>query len=230
LKDKIIVALDVTSKKEALELVDILNPLIKIFKIGSVPFTSFGPGIIKEIREKGGRVFLDLKFHDIPKVVAGAVETAAGFGVEMITIHTLGGEEMLKAVAKVVKEIKPRPKILGVTVLTSLEDRDLEKIGVKERCLEEVKRLAQMAVDCGLDGIVASAREVVALRKMLPSSFLIVTPGIRPEGGVIGDQKRTMTPREAIKAGSDYLVIGRPITQAKDSRKAVEEIIKNINE
>lgn len=209
-------------------MVDTLSPLIKIFKIGSVPFTSFGPEIIKEIRKKGGRIFLDLKFHDIPNVVAGAVEAAAGFGVEMMTVHTLGGEEMLKAAAKAVEKIKPRPKIFGVTVLTSLEDKDLKKIGVKGRCFEEVKRLAQMAKKCGLDGIVASAREVKMLQKILPPSFLIVTPGIRPKGKASRDQKRTMTPKEAIQAGSDYLVIGRPITQAKDPRKAVEEIIRDI--
>lgn len=228
-RGQLIVALDTANKSEALRLVETLSPLVKIFKIGSVPFISFGPDIIKEIRKRGGRVFLDLKFHDIPKIVAGAVEIAAGFGVDMMTVHTLGGEEMLKAVARVVKKTKPRPKILGVTVLTSIEDKDLKKLGVKGNCIEEVKRLARMAKRCGLDGIVSGATEVKTLRKILPPSFLIVTPGIRPKGKSIGDQKRTMTPKEAIEAGSDYLVIGRPITQAKDPRKAVEEIIKNIN-
>lgn len=229
MKDKIIVALDVASKSEALKLVDTLTPLVKIFKVGSVLFTSSGPGIIKEIRKRAAGVFLDLKFHDIPKVVAGAVEIAAGFGVEMMTIHTLGGDQMLKAVAKVVQKIKHRPKILGVTILTSLEDRDLKEIGLKVRCLGEVKRLARLAKGCGLDGIVAGATEVKPLRRILPPSFLIVTPGIRPKGGETGDQKRTMTPKEAIQAGADYLVVGRPVTQAKDPRKAVEAIIRDIN-
>lgn len=229
MKDKIIVALDVTNKSEALKLVDILSPLVKVFKIGSVPFTSFGPQIIKEIRKRGCEVFLDLKFHDIPRVVAGAVEKAVAMGVEMMTVHTLGGEEMLKAAASAAHKIKPCPKVLGVTILTSLEDRDLEKVGVKETCLDEVKKLACLAVDCGLDGIVAGAIEVGALRKILPPLFLIVTPGIRPEGGKTSDQKRIMTPKEAIMAGSDYLVIGRPITQARNPRKAVEEILDDIN-
>ncbi len=228
MKDRLIVALDTINKREALRLVERLYPLVRIFKVGSVLFTSYGPGIIKEIRKKGGRIFFDLKFHDIPKVVAGAVENAAKMGVEMTTVHTLGGEEMLKAAVQAVQKIKPRPRILAVSILTSLEDRDLKRLGLKGMCLDEVKRLACLAVGCGVDGIVASAREVKSLRKILPPSSLIVTPGIRPAGKGLGDQKRTMTPREAIDAGADYLVIGRPITQAKDPRKAAEDILADI--
>lgn len=230
MKDRLIVALDTVNKREALRLVERLYPLVRIFKIGSVLFTSYGPGIIKEIRKKGGRIFLDLKFHDIPKVVAGAVEVAARFGVEMMTVHTLGGEEMLRAAAGAAQKIKPSPKILGVTILTSLENRDLKRLGLKGICLEEVKRLACLAVGCGVDGIVVSAREVKSLRKILPPSSLIVTPGIRPAGKGLGDQKRTMTPAEAINSGADYLVIGRPITQAKDPRKAAEDILVHIEQ
>lgn len=227
--DKIIVALDTGSEREALAWVDKIIPHIKIFKVGSVLFTSCGPRIIKEIRKRGGRIFLDLKFHDIPGVVARAVEEAAGLDVELLTIHTLGGEKMLKTVAAAVSRMKSRPKILGVTILTSLEDEDLKKIGLKAGCVAGVKRLARLAIDCGLDGVVASAREVKMLRKILPSSSIIVTPGIRAPGHALGDQKRVMTPREAVKAGADYLVIGRPITMAKDPRQAVEIILEDIN-
>ena len=225
----IIVALDVNSEKVALKLVDRIIPLVRMFKVGSVLFTSCGPKIIKEIRKRGGCIFLDLKFHDIPAVVAKAVEEAAGLGVDMLTVHTLAGEKMLKAVAKAVSQMKSRPKILGVTILTSLVDEDLKKIGLKGGCLAGVKRLARLAIDCGLDGVVASAREVKTLRQILSPSSLIVTPGIRAPGQAIGDQKRIMTPREAIAAGADYLVIGRPITMADDPRKAVETILADIN-
>jgi orotidine-5'-phosphate decarboxylase len=229
LKDKIIIALDTVDKQEALRLVGILSPLVRIFKVGSVLFSAYGPEIIKEIRKKGAGVFLDLKFHDIPNVVARAVENAAEFGVDMLTVHTLGGEGMLRAAVKAVQNIKPGPRILGVTVLTSLADKDLKRVGLKENCLTGVKRLALLAAECGCDGIVASAMEVKTLRKILPPSTLIVTPGIRPEGSATGDQKRAMTPKEAIMAGSDYLVIGRPVTQAKNPAKAVEGILKDIN-
>lgn len=229
MKNKIIVALDTVDKREALAWVESLAPLIEIFKVGSVLFTSYGPSIIEEIQKKGGKVFLDLKFHDIPKVVEGAVEAAAKMGVHMLTVHTLGGEEMLKASAGAAARIKQKPKILGVTVLTSLEDRALEKVGIKGDCSGEVKRLAQLAKECGLDGVVASARELTILRDILPPPRIIVTPGIRPEGIDSGDQKRTMTPKEAVRLGADFLVIGRPVTQAKEPLKAIEKILQDIN-
>lgn len=229
MKNKIIVALDTDNKRDTLRLVKSLLPLVKIFKIGSVLFTRYGPEIIKEVKNIGGGVFLDLKFHDIPQVVFRAVKEASEIGVDMLTVHTLGGEEMLRMSIEAVYNIKKRPKILGVTILTSLEDNGLKRLGIEGGCVGEVRRLSRLAVRCGLDGVVASAREVRMLRKILPASFTIVTPGIRPEGYIATDQKRILSPREAIKAGSDYLVIGRPVTMARKPIKVIEDILMEIN-
>ena len=229
MRPRVIVALDTPQEREALRLVTELRPAIEIFKVGSILFTSCGPEIIKKIRKKGGRIFLDLKFHDIAGVVKKAVEVASDLGVEMLTVHTLGGEEMLKSVAELARQKKYSPKILGVTILTSLENRDLKKIGLKGNSRVAVKRLARLAIDCGLDGVVASAREIRELRRILPGTSLMVTPGIRPDGKARGEQKRVMTPRGAIKAGADYLVIGRPITQARDPLRAAKLILEEIN-
>jgi len=210
MKSKIIVALDVDQYETAADLVHRLRDTVEIFKVGSQLFTRCGPRILEHIHARGRQCFLDLKFHDIPHTVAKAVEAAAAWRVEMLTLHTVGGEEMLRAAAAV----QPRPKLLGVTVLTSVA-------GDQQA---EVLRRARLAQATGLDGVVASAHEIVPLRAALGGNFLIVTPGIRPAGTDAADQKRVMTPRQAVAAGASYLVIGRPIVAAPDPVAAARAI------
>lgn len=233
MKDKLIVALDVDEFGDAKRLVDILSPTVRIFKVGSKLFTSCGLDIIKTIQRKSGRVFLDLKFHDIPNTVFGAVWSATRLGVFMLTVHTLGGANMLKEAVKSVencaKQINiKKPKILGVTILTSMDARGLKSIGIEKDLKEEVTCLAGLAGSEGLDGVVASAREIPYIRKAAGKNFIIVTPGIRPEGSSKGDQRRITTPGEAIKKGADYIVVGRPIIEAKDPKDAAEKILKEM--
>lgn len=217
-KGKLILALDVDSLEKASHFVNLLSPKIKIFKVGSQLFTGCGPKIIDFIHKKGGEVFLDLKFHDIPNTVANAVSQACRLKVKMLTLHICGGEEMLKAAVKAAKEaalgIKHnRPLLIGVTVLTS-----------QEAGRDGVSRLARLGLACGLDGVVCSAREVKFLREELGKDFVIVTPGIRPKEKGADDQKRVATAQEAIAAGSSFLVVGRPVLEAKDPLKALKEI------
>ena len=201
MKSKLIVALDVDSYERAVKLVKELSQLVDVFKVGGQLFTRVGPKIIESINAQGKKCFLDLKFHDIPNTVAKAVESASALHVFMLTVHASGGAEMLRAAASV----SNRPLLLGVTVLTS----------VGGDVTEEVLRLAQLAKDCRLDGVIASPQEIRPLRVALGSDFLVVTPGIRPSWAEAGDQKRVMTPSEAIVAGANYVVIGRPIVAAK---------------
>lgn len=210
MKSKIIVALDVDRYETAADLVTRLGDAVGMFKVGSQLFTRCGPRIIEHIHAQGRQCFLDLKFHDIPHTVAKAVESAAAWQVALLTVHTVGGEEMLRAAAAV----QPRPRLLGVTVLTSVA-------GDQQA---EVVRRARLAQATGLDGVVASAHEIVPLRAALGGEFLIVTPGIRPAGSDAGDQKRVMTPRQAVDAGASYLVIGRPIIAAPDPVAAARKI------
>jgi orotidine-5'-phosphate decarboxylase len=224
-RDKIIVALDVPAKAEALDLVKQLAPEISFFKIGLQLYTVAGPEAVREILATGAKVFLDLKLHDIPNTVARAVESAASLGVQMLTIHLSGGEAMLRAAATA------RPAnmlILGVTVLTSLTEETLHQVGVSERINDHVLRLARLGQKAGIEGLVASPFEARTLRDEFGDNIKIVTPGVRPSWSDAGDQKRFMTPREAFDAGADYLVIGRPITAHANPRQAVVKVLDEL--
>jgi orotidine-5'-phosphate decarboxylase len=219
LKDKIIVALDVTSEEKAKKLINILCGHAKIFKVGSILFTQSGPSILRYIRKKNCGVFLDLKFFDISNTVANAVRQAVRLKVKMLTLHISGGEDMLEAAVKAAKDQSRslginKPLLIGVTVLTS-----------QETSAQEVLRLAKIGLSCGLDGVVCSVREAAILRREIKKKFIIVTPGIRQSKIAGDDQKRTATAKEALAAGSDFLVVGRPIVEATDPVKALKEII-----
>lgn len=219
LPTKIILALDVDTFAKAKYFVNKLYPQIKIFKVGCQLFTSCGPKIIEFIRHKGAEAFLDLKFFDIPNTVAGAVRQAVRHKVKMLTLHILGDEEMLRLAVRAAKDEAARmkvkrPLLIGVTVLTS-----------KAANSSDVLTLAKMGLGCGLDGVVCSAREVRILRQEIKKKFIIVTPGIRPKAAKQDDQRRTMSAQEAIAAGSDFLVVGRPILEAKDPLKATKELV-----
>jgi orotidine-5'-phosphate decarboxylase len=220
--EKIIVALDVASPKEGLSLISALSGAVGFFKIGLQNYTANGSALIGP----AGKVFLDLKLHDIPNTVAKAVEAADALGVKMLTLHLSGGGEMIRAA---VRARKSDMLLLGVTVLTSSTDETLREIGVAEQTSEQVLRLARLGVDNGIDGLVASPHEARRLRDEFAGKIKIVTPGIRPAGADPGDQKRFATPRQAIDAGADYLVIGRPITGATDPRQAVDQIVAELN-
>ncbi|HME88135.1 MAG TPA: orotidine-5'-phosphate decarboxylase [Chthoniobacterales bacterium] len=220
--DKIIVALDVPTKKQGLELVEQLCKQISFFKVGLQLFTAAGPDVMREVLGTGTRVFLDLKLYDIPNTVALGVESAGDLGVQMLTIHLGGGGDMIRAATSAKKS---QMSILGVTVLTSSTKETLREIGVSDRVGNQVLRLAKLGVENGIDGVVASPHEIKLLRTEFGGKIKIVVPGIRPSWSGAGDQKRTMTPREALEAGADYLVIGRPITAHKNPREAVEKIL-----
>lgn len=224
--DKIIVALDVASKKEAETLVEQLRDRVGFFKIGLQLYTAEGPEIVRAVQSTGGKVFLDLKLNDIPNTVAKAIESANTLGVQLITIHLAGGSEMIRAAST---GKKGNVSILGVTVLTSSTEAMLREIGIDSKVDEQVLRLATLGVENGIDGIVASAHEIKMLRAKFGDKIKIVVPGIRPSWAEAGDQKRTMTPGEAIDAGADYLVVGRPITAHKSPREALEKIVEEIS-
>ena len=232
--DKLIVALDVETAHRALDLFDALRDVVGVFKIGSQLFTAAGPEIVRQIVASGGRVFLDLKFHDIPNTVAAAAVEATRLGVSIFNVHASGGVEMMKRTAAAVAEIAERerlvkPKVIGVTLLTSLDQANLKQLGINDEPPAVVARLARLAANCGLDGVVASPREIGIIRETVVNrDFMIVTPGIRSSADTTQDQRRTLTAAEAIRAGADYLVVGRPIINAEDplgaARKIVEEI------
>ena len=233
-KDRLIVALDVPDRASALTLVEQLGGLVGMFKIGSQLFTAEGPDLVREIVRGGEKVFLDLKFHDIPNTVAGAVESAARLGVSILNVHTLGGSEMMRAAAHAVGDRGllwiTRPAVLGVTVLTSMDKADLADVGIPSDLSAEVVRLATLAQDSGLDGIVASPHEIRLIRECITAErFIILTPGIRPAWSSKGDQKRIATPADAIRDGADFLVIGRAITDNDNPRAAAERILEEIN-
>lgn len=220
----IIVALDFPSEKEALTLVAQLEPERCRLKVGKELFTRSGPEFVKKLVKQNFDVFLDLKFHDIPNTVARACQAGADLGVWMINVHAMGGRKMLEAAREALPANDSNPKLIAVTVLTSMGADDLKEIGLNNSPAEQVKHLATLTHDCGLDGVVCSPQEIALLRESLDTSFELITPGIRPEWSVTGDQKRIMTPAQAIQAGGNYLVIGRPITQAEEPMLALEKI------
>ena len=222
--DKIIVALDVPTSKAALKLISDLYSTVNYFKVGMQLYTATGPTVIRGASFLG-KVFLDLKLHDIPNTVANAVAAASTLGVQMLTIHLSGGSEMIRAATAA------RAKnmlLLGVTVLTSSTEKTLREIGIRDKVDDQVLRLARLGVEAGIDGVVASPHEIKALRREFGSEIKIVVPGIRPSWSGHGDQKRTMTPREALQAGADYLVIGRPIIAHPNPREAVATILDEL--
>ena len=220
----IIVALDFPNENEALALVDQLEPGRCRLKVGKELFTRSGPEFVKKLVKQNFDVFLDLKFHDIPNTVARACQAGADLGVWMLNVHALGGRKMLEAAREALPANGLNPKLIAVTVLTSMGAEDLKEIGLNQSPAEQVKRLATLTHDCGLDGVVCSPQEIALLRESLDTSFELITPGIRPAWSVTGDQKRIMTPEQAMQAGGNYLVIGRPITQAEDPMQALEKI------
>jgi len=233
-KEKIIVALDVSTAREALDLFSRLRDVVGAFKIGSQIFTSEGHYVVREIIKFGGKIFLDLKFHDIPNTVASAAIEATRMGVFMFNVHALGGSEMMKRTVNAVNETAARenlvkPNVIAVTVLTSSTKETLNEVGIDSEPLYQVIRLACLAENCGMDGVVASPLEVKAIRENIERDFLIVTPGVRPAGVGHDDQKRVMTPAEAVRAGSDYLVVGRAITHAPNPEQAARKIVEEIS-
>lgn len=232
LEEKIIIALDVGTKREALGIAELLGEA-RIFKIGLELYTAEGPALLEETVRMGKKPFLDLKFHDIPNTAAGAVRSATRIGAYMLTLHTSGGREMMTAAARAAEEEsaasgKAQPILLGVTVLTSLKEEQLRQIGCADRVADQVLRLAVLAKGAGLDGVVCSPHEIEIIKKECGRDFLVVTPGIRPSWAAAQDQKRIMTPAEAILKGADYLVIGRPITGAASPGEAFLSVLAEI--
>ncbi|MDD5449348.1 MAG: orotidine-5'-phosphate decarboxylase [Candidatus Omnitrophica bacterium] len=233
MKDKLIIALDVDNLDAARAIIDRLFPLVKIFKIGSQLFTSAGPAAVELAVKKGARVFLDLKFHDIPNTVANAVIASTRLSVFMLNLHVQGGFDMMRQAVSAARDEakkmnKERPLVLGVTVLTSMGERDLKDLEIRKGVKSQVTYLAKLAKEAGLDGVVASADEAQPIRWTCGDDFIIVTPGIRPAWAQKDDQKRTATPKEAISLGADYIVVGRPVIAAPDPKAAAEEIIKEM--
>jgi len=213
---KVLVALDYADSLSALQFVEKLNPSLCRLKVGKELFAVSGPLLIKELVDQGFYVFLDLKYHDIPNTVAKAVKAAAKLGVWMVNVHALGGRKMMEAAREALSHSEHKPLLIAVTVLTSMEQSDLSEIGLQGTAEENVLRLARLAQSSGMDGVVCSAQEVAQLRQIFDADFCLVTPGIRPEGSRQDDQKRIMTPKKAMEAGSSFLVIGRPITLSSD--------------
>jgi orotidine-5'-phosphate decarboxylase len=221
-KDRLVVAVDLSSRDDILRLVDALHGTVGVFKIGLQAFIANGPSIVREIVSRGEKVFLDLKIHDIPNTAKHAIAEAASLGASIATVHAAGGEAMLRACAH------DSLLVLGVTILTSLEEADLLQIGFGGNAVDNVVRLALLAQRAGLRGVVASPLEIAPIREACGRDFVILTPGIRPAGSDAGDQRRMMTPRQAIAAGADYIVVGRPITGAADARSAAQSIVEEM--
>jgi orotidine-5'-phosphate decarboxylase len=231
-KDKIIVALDVEDLPAALRLVELLHNDVGAFKIGKQLFTASGPDAVRQVHERGGRVFLDLKFHDIPTTVAKASLEAARLGVFMFNMHALGGFAMMQEAVRAVRATpgaQAGPLMIAVTVLTSMGPDDLKPLGLTLPVDELVVRLARLAKEAGMNGVVASPREIGLIKKACGPDFLVVTPGIRPAGAEANDQKRAMTPGEAVQAGADFIVVGRPITHAIDPQAAARSIAQEMS-
>jgi orotidine-5'-phosphate decarboxylase len=234
-RNPIVVALDVDAADQALILVERLRGFVGMFKVGKQLFTAAGPEVVRKIIATGERVFLDLKFHDIPHTVAKAGVEAARLGVSIFNLHAMGGSQMMRATVEAVNEISARekiarPKILGVTVLTSQTQESLYEVGIKDRLEDTVVNLARLCEASGIDGVVASPHEIIPIRNVIKTpDFVILTPGVRPAGTALNDQSRVMTPAEAVRAGANYLVIGRPITAADDPLKVTQEILAEID-
>ncbi|HWP43284.1 MAG TPA: orotidine-5'-phosphate decarboxylase [Blastocatellia bacterium] len=234
IKDRLVVALDVPDRDSALRLIESLSGLVGMYKVGLQLYTAEGPQIVREIVASGERVFLDLKFHDIPNTVTAAARAAARLGVSILDVHSLGGFEMMHAATLGFSETDiiwiTRPAVLAVTILTSMEQRSLDEVGISTSLEDEVVRLAKLAYDSGLDGVVASPHEISLIRERVAAEpFIILTPGIRPSWSETGDQKRVATPAEAIRDGADFIVIGRAITNHKDPRSAAERVLEEID-
>ncbi len=225
---KVVVALDFDNKNEALSFIDKMEPSECRLKVGKEMFTYFGPEFVKQLTHKGFDVFLDLKFHDIPNTVAKAVVAAADLGIWMVNVHASGGPRMMTEARDALASFKQRPILIGVTVLTSMSQEELHQTGVTCSLQSHVISLAGLAKDSGLDGVVCSAQEAQALSQTYGSDFILVTPGIRPTGSQTDDQHRIVTPLEAVKKGSHYLVIGRPITQSSDPIETCTQIIQSL--
>ncbi len=225
---KIIVALDYPGAVPALALAHRLSPELCRLKVGKELFTATGPSLLEQLMKRGFEIFLDLKFHDIPNTTAQACKAAAGLGVWMINVHALGGRKMMEAAQLAVSSVAKPPKLIAVTLLTSMNQEDIDDIGIKATPGEMVLRLAKLAQDSGLDGVVCSAMETTLLRRHCGAKFALVTPGIRPVDASLDDQSRVMTPEAALNAGSSYLVIGRPITRAADPLQALLDINSQI--
>jgi orotidine-5'-phosphate decarboxylase len=225
---RLIVALDVPDAKSAHKLVDELDGSCSWFKVGLELFVAAGPAVLEPLLKRGCNIFLDLKFHDIPNTVAGAVRSAATLGVQMMTIHAAGGPAMLAAARDALEGIQNPPQLLAVTVLTSMDEAQTSAVGVGRTPAEQVELLAKMGLDTGIRGFVCSPQEVGKLRAITGPQGVLVVPGIRPAGGAAGDQRRVATPADALCAGASYLVVGRPITQAADPKKAAEAILEEM--
>jgi orotidine-5'-phosphate decarboxylase len=227
---KIIVALDYPQAAPALALSQRLEPALCRLKVGKELFTAAGPQLVEQLQQRGFEVFLDLKFHDIPNTTAQACKAAAALGVWMVNVHALGGKRMMDAAREALANVEHRPKLIAVTVLTSMAQEDLHGVGINASPAQMVLLLARLVHDSGLDGVVCSAQETAILRRQCSQDFCLVTPGIRPANAAADDQSRVMTPRDALENGSSYLVIGRPITQAPDPLLALQEIIREIGD
>lgn len=229
MKSELIVALDVSGTKEALALVDKLGNDVSFYKVGLELFTAVGPTIIEQLRTRKKRVFLDLKLHDIPRTVGRAIKVAAQYGVEMLTLHASGGRAMIRAAVEAAREcVRTPPKLIAVTALTSLDQQDLNDLGIGRPANVHVMALADLSIRSGANGLVCSPQEVEALRARFGQTPILVTPGIRLSGGEAGDQKRVATPGAAAKAGSSFLVVGRPILEAPDPQAAARTILGEI--
>jgi len=228
-RQRLIVALDVSSAAAAQKIVAVVGDFASCYKVGMQLYTAEGPRVVRDLVASGRRVFLDLKYHDIPNTVAAAVREAAGLGASMLTIHASGGGKMMRAATEAASNPNAALMVLAVTVLTSLDDNDLDKLGVHGRVQDQVLRLAALALAAGCHGVVASAREASALRSELEGDFAIVTPGVRSAGAEPGDQARVVTPAEAIAAGATHIVVGRPITTAADPASEARAILSQIS-
>jgi len=227
-QERLIIALDVSSAAAAQKMVAAVGEAPCLYKVGMQLYTAEGPQVIRDLVASGRKVFLDLKYHDIPNTVGSAVREAAGLGVSMLTVHAAGGRKMLRMAVEAAAARKDLT-VLAVTVLTSMDDEEMNAVGVEGPVLGQVLRLAQLALNCGCQGIVSSAKETVELRKRLGSGFAIVTPGVRPAGSAHGDQARVVTPREAIAAGATHIVVGRPVTEAPDPAASVRRILEEMS-
>lgn len=236
LKDRLIVALDVDDIKNAEHLMNKMQGVVSHYKLGAQLLTSAGPDAVMHVRRRGFGVFYDAKFHDIPNTVAGAVGNACRIGATIVNVHATGGKMMMRAAAEAAQEVakkmrQPKTLVLGVTILTSMTQKIVEEeLFIKRKIQTHVVHLAKLAKAAGLDGVVASPKEITAIRKACGPAFIILTPGIRPKGSELGDQKRTMTPGEALAAGADYIVVGRPILQAPDPLRVVRSIYSEMEE